>query len=538
MGNQEKIDARPRNIGTEAFPSAPITNDDDFSDDEQPMEDDEPMEESKSIILPFVVKLLFGKCPVMDSEEFDVESLEEVDSDETYRKIVHSNRTLSVTTDSSSTLSTCHRRESDRRPAPTNLSQSELSETELVKTNEHDKHSERGREETGENQAEERKSPDLIRDLDSVYFRKGLSVPRIVKSVDAGEDPTSKEKHVSQWKQDKKERMKEPLKCYEKEVQQPETIRTERKESVDEEKAKVRFQARVVFPADFNLKESVVRRDSFNSRLSRSGASIVLSTKSVASRAASIASASKSVKSLPREIELSVDDEDSDQSPCHEAFSKGKSRRKRAAEPSDISQVTLLALTDAYGNQGSYTGSFSTQLRVPHGFGRFEFDKGRRWYNEGNFKYGEWSGVGRLSDGNGDFFKGDFFCGRKHGKGMMSFADGRTYVGDYKHGLMAEGEMRYPDGSTYRGSWLEGLRHGQGHSEFHDQCVYVGEFRKGEISGFGKMMWMDGGYYEGEWEHGEMHGFGKQILPNGNLCHEGLWSKGQPIRKKGCIGAM
>lgn len=192
-------------------------------------------------------------------------------------------------------------------------------------------------------------------------------------------------------------------------------------------------------------------------------------------------------------------------------------------------QVAQLVVTDPYGEKGTYTGSISHSTGMPHGNGRLEYDKVGRWY-EGDWKHGRWTGYGRLSNGDGDFYEGGLKNDHKHGRGVMRFADGRTFVGEYVNGQMIEGKMTYQDGSTYAGSWVDGMRHGRGRCVFADQSIYEGEFREGEFFGYGRMAWSDGGWYEGEWFNGEMHGRGKEVRPDGTLRHEGEWSKGQPIR--------
>ena len=292
---------------------------------------------------------------------------------------------------------------------------------------------------------------------------------------------------------------------------------------------------------------------------------------SLASRA-SIVSASQSVKSLPREIELAEDEENgsgSEDSSMADAFddrsyvsrgsrvsrdndprgsrsvgsrkSKGRSGRKNKGAPavgggssqsSDVEtyEVKQQVIVDPYGEKGTYAGSLSKATGMPHGKGRLEYAAGR-WY-EGDWKHGRWTGRGRLSNGDGDLYEGELRNDHKHGKGTMRFADGRVFVGDYINGQMIEGEMTYQDGSTYKGSWVDGMRHGRGKCVFTDDSIYEGEFREGEFHGHGKMGWSDGGWYEGEWWNGEMQGHGKEMRPDGSLRHEGAWSKGQPLRNK------
>lgn len=310
----------------------------------------------------------------------------------------------------------------------------------------------------------------------------------------------------------------------------------------------------------FHRNFNASRRNSFSSRASRT------------SRATSIVSASKSVKSLPRESEIDDDEDDSEsheslveeafdnrslasskrsrsqRSSSHRRTSLGAKKPHRRASMSDSShrsggrgssdagsvggvyQVTALTVTDPYGEQGTYTGSISNSTGMPHGFGRLEYDKAGRWY-EGDWKHGRWTGQGRLSNGDGDYYEGGLKNDHKHGRGVMRFADGRIFEGEYVNGQMVEGKMTYQDGSTYSGGWVDGMRHGRGRCVFTDNSVYEGEFKEGEFFGHGKMSWSDGGWYEGEWWNGEMQGFGKEIRPDGSLRHEGQWVKGQPIRK-------
>ena len=301
-----------------------------------------------------------------------------------------------------------------------------------------------------------------------------------------------------------------------------------------------------------------------------------MSNGSVASRmskAASIVTASQSVKSLPREQIIDNDENDSqshasleqddfdnrsmassrqsqsvDMSYGRAGARKGRRKNRRPSAGSQASvgsqrsvswtkenegtgtyHVKKLIVTDPYGEKGTYTGSISESTGMPHGYGRLEYDRAGRWY-EGDWKHGRWTGKGRLSNGDGDFYEGGLKNDHKHGKGVMMFADGRKFEGEYINGQMIEGTMTYQDGSTYAGSWVDGMRHGRGRCVFTDESVYEGEFREGEFFGYGKMAWSDGGWYEGEWWNGEMHGRGKEVRPDGSLRHEGEWSKGQPIR--------
>jgi len=274
------------------------------------------------------------------------------------------------------------------------------------------------------------------------------------------------------------------------------------------------------------------------------------SSTSVASRA-SIVSASQSVRSLPREIELAEDEANNDDTSMEDTFddrsyasrgSRASNKKQPYANPGyddrrtqrsgsvETCEVKKQVIVDIYGERGTYAGSLSKATGMPHGKGRLEYAAGR-WY-EGDWKHGRWTGHGRLSNGDGDLYEGELRNDHKHGKGTMRFVDGRVFVGEYINGQMIEGKMTYQDGSNYEGSWVDGMRHGRGKCVFTDASVYEGEFTEGEFHGHGKMSWSDGGWYEGEWWSGDMQGFGKEMRPDGSMRHEGQWSKGQPLRNR------
>ena len=283
----------------------------------------------------------------------------------------------------------------------------------------------------------------------------------------------------------------------------------------------------------------------------------------------SVVSTSKSVKTLPREIELEEDssaeslEEEAFDNRSHAASRRGSyksfvsslsrqtkpkegggngprstknshkfsgtSRSSANSEQRATYEVQAVVVTDPYGEKGSYTGLISSNTGMPNGYGRLEYDKPGRWY-EGDWSHGRWTGNGKLSNGDGDFYEGGLKNDHKHGRGKMKFADGRTFEGEYRNGQMVQGKMTYQDGSTYSGSWVDGMRHGFGRCVFPDESVYEGEFKEGEFYGHGKMTWNDGGWYEGEWMAGEMHGRGAEVRADGSLRHDGEWVKGQPIR--------
>jgi len=220
---------------------------------------------------------------------------------------------------------------------------------------------------------------------------------------------------------------------------------------------------------------------------------------------------------VPQEIDLSGDELDNLDGVTHENAS------------TDTLFVREKQIVDPYGERGVYTGALSRSTCMPNGVGRLEYEKESRWY-EGDWIHGRWTGFGKLSNGDGDFYEGGLKNDHKHGTGIMRFADGRVFEGEYIRGQMIQGKMTYQDGSIYGGSWVDGMRHGRGKCIFVDGSQYEGDFREGNFHGHGKMTWNDGGWYVGNWSNGEMDGRGKEVRPDGSLRHDGEWSGGQPIR--------
>jgi len=220
---------------------------------------------------------------------------------------------------------------------------------------------------------------------------------------------------------------------------------------------------------------------------------------------------------VPQEIDLSGDELDNLDGVTHENAS------------TDTLYVREKQIVDPYGERGVYTGALSRSTCMPNGVGRLEYEKESRWY-EGDWIHGRWTGFGKLSNGDGDFYEGGLKNDHKHGTGIMRFADGRVFEGEYIRGQMIQGKMTYQDGSIYGGSWVDGMRHGRGKCIFVDGSQYEGDFREGNFHGHGKMTWNDGGWYVGNWSNGEMDGRGKEVRPDGTLRHDGEWSGGQPIR--------
>lgn len=62
-------------------------------------------------------------------------------------------------------------------------------------------------------------------------------------------------------------------------------------------------------------------------------------------------------------------------------------------------------MTDPAGEKGTYSGTISCITDLPHGKGRFDYEKPGRFY-DGEWRDGHWTGQGRLSTGTGDLYEG------------------------------------------------------------------------------------------------------------------------------------
>jgi hypothetical protein len=102
----------------------------------------------------------------------------------------------------------------------------------------------------------------------------------------------------------------------------------------------------------------------------------------------------------------------------------------------------------------------------------------------GEFKHGQYNGLGTYNLANGDKYSGEFKNGLYHGRGTYTFADGRSYFGEYKNDKKnGKGIMRYSDGSTYDGNWKDGLREGEGTLRADGRIVSKGLWVKDKYAG-------------------------------------------------------
>jgi len=315
------------------------------------------------------------------------------------------------------------------------------------------------------------------------------------------------------------------------------------------------------------------------------------------SKATSIVSASKSLKNLPREIELDGDEDDSEDHDSleEEAFdnrSFASSKHGRAQEdwnndkrgPASNKQPTRRlsigqSVSSHSHNKMSSRGSVSSRSskrrqslsRVRRTSIGSQSNKSVSWEKESEHgsvagvyqvnaltmtdPYGEQGtysgsisnstsmphGFGRLEyDRAGRWYEGDWKHGRWTGNGKLSNGDGDFYEGglknDHKHGL---GVMRFADGRIFEGEYINGQMI-EGKMSYQDGSTYEGSWVDGMRHGRGRCVFADHSVYEGDFREGEFFGFGKMGWSDGGW-YEGEWwngemhGRGKEVRPDGSI---
>jgi hypothetical protein len=184
---------------------------------------------------------------------------------------------------------------------------------------------------------------------------------------------------------------------------------------------------------------------------------------------------------------------------------------------------------DAFGECGTYTGSFCRQSHLPDGYGEMKYSSCREYM--GDWAFGHWEGYGILKNALGDVYDGEFVVDVKFGQGKLRFADGRFFCGRFQNDQMREGILWFQDGSKYNGLLENGKRNGFGRYDYADTSWYEGQWDKDKMHGRGRMEWAGGGWYNGDWENGIFHGVGMEVNTDGTLRHLGKWEHGVPSRQ-------
>lgn len=79
-----------------------------------------------------------------------------------------------------------------------------------------------------------------------------------------------------------------------------------------------------------------------------------------------------------------------------------------------------------------------------------------------------------------DLCECSFVAGKAEGTGTYRWADGVTYVGEFKAGIIeGKGFIKYPDNEMYEGDFKNGYPHGWGVQMLPDNTRVMGKFEKG-----------------------------------------------------------
>lgn len=129
------------------------------------------------------------------------------------------------------------------------------------------------------------------------------------------------------------------------------------------------------------------------------------------------------------------------------------------------------------------------------------------------------TGNGELHFANGNTYKGDLKRGLMDGKGIFSWPDGVVYEGTFtKNRLTGTGVYKWPDGSHYEGDIVESLRQGKGtFTSAKGNITYTGDWLNGLKHGFGVLNYDNHSVYEGEFQFGFKHGEGVMRYKSGNV---------------------
>ena len=146
-------------------------------------------------------------------------------------------------------------------------------------------------------------------------------------------------------------------------------------------------------------------------------------------------------------------------------------------------------------------------------------------YYEGNFKNGEFDGMGYYKTKN-YIYKGQFVSGKKNGKGKLEdFNVKSIYEGEFKNDKKdGYGIEKFLDGTIYKGHYIKGKRYGIGILTMKREkkiMKYEGEFKNDKIWGKGKLNLDNDKEYIGDWENNEISGFG--ILSENGIKYIGYF---------------
>ncbi|MBF0553355.1 MAG: DnaJ domain-containing protein [Nitrospirae bacterium] len=166
------------------------------------------------------------------------------------------------------------------------------------------------------------------------------------------------------------------------------------------------------------------------------------------------------------------------------------------------------------------SGDFTEEKRKPEK-SAFTWADGTTYLGE--FKDGMPNGQGVLSYHSGWKYAGEFRSGMPHGEGTLTYPNGTIYAGQWKDGKKnGHGTLTHPNGTTYTGQWQDNTKHGQGTVTYPNATAYVGQWEYDTKNGHGTLTYPDGTKYVGQWKDNMQHGQGTFTYPDGTT-YAGEW---------------
>jgi len=121
----------------------------------------------------------------------------------------------------------------------------------------------------------------------------------------------------------------------------------------------------------------------------------------------------------------------------------------------------------------------------------------------GRFENGLLQGQGRYLSPEGDRYDGGFLDDQFAGQGVYTSADGERWSGTFANGsLQGQGEHQDLDGNRYQGAFVDWQYAGEGRLQRSDGSVYQGQFKDGRFAGEGVLTRADGTREAGLWRNG------------------------------------
>lgn len=161
--------------------------------------------------------------------------------------------------------------------------------------------------------------------------------------------------------------------------------------------------------------------------------------------------------------------------------------------------------------------------------GSHVFADGSRY--EGEFRYGQPDGQGKMIWKDGSRYEGQFKKGIRHGQGEQSFMDGSSYVGEFINGFMqGQGLFTFACGHEYHGNFHKDKMDGKGAIHFINGESYNGDWVEELPDGNGTYTLVDGTRYLVDYRSGKRHGEGTVAFTTGDLLTT-QWKKGNPAKE-------